>query len=602
MKKITSFIFCLMLFLVSCDQDKTEDTTLPSVEVKQDFSVMLDNFYQGLLVLDPLRATQAGDQRYNSLLPNYLSKTYRDSSIVFYKKFKKQASSFKDPDLSESELMSKAIVIWECDIKLEESKYRTELFPIDQMFSLNLYMGQLGSGSGAQPFKTVEDYENWLKRLEAYVVWLNTAEQNMKEGVRIRYVLPSSLILKIIPQLKSQANENLEENLFYAPIKIFPKTFTKAQKDTLTASYTALMKDKLIPACKNLDNYVSSDYLNAGRTSSGIDAIPNGKKYYKFTIKKYTTTNMSADTIHNIGLREVARILSEMEKIKEAVAYKGDIISFFDFVRNNPKLMPFTKPEQVINNFNKIHHKMQPQLNKLFATKPKAKFEVRRTEAFREASASPQYKPGSFDGTRPGVFYVPIPDASKYNVYMDESVFLHEAIPGHHYQTSLTQENDSLPYFRKNLRYSAYGEGWALYTESLGKELGLYTDPYQYFGMLSAEMHRAIRLVVDTGIHTKGWTRERAIQYSLDNEAVPEARIVSEVERYMANPGQALSYKIGQMKILELRQMAETALGDSFDIKEFHDLILETGCIPLQLMEERVIRWVAMKNTIKETP
>tara|TARA_B000000532_G_C18862319_1_gene404670 strand:- start:1173 stop:1895 length:723 start_codon:yes stop_codon:yes gene_type:complete len=235
---------------------------------------------------------------------------------------------------------------------------------------------------------------------------------------------------------------------------------------------------------------------------------------------------------------------------------------------------------------------MLPYVNNLFELQPKTKFEVRRTEAFREASAAAQYNPGSLDGTRPGIFYVPIPNVKKYNTYSDEDLFLHEAIPGHHYQISLQQENELLPSFRKDLWYSSYGEGWALYAESLGSELGLYKDPYQYFGMLSAEIHRAIRLVVDTGIHSKGWSREKAIEYSLNNEAESKESIISEIERYMANPGQALSYKIGQLKIQELRDNAQKVLGEKFDIKVFHRKILESGCIPLQLLEQKIVNWI----------
>jgi uncharacterized protein (DUF885 family) len=281
-----------------------------------------------------------------------------------------------------------------------------------------------------------------------------------------------------------------------------------------------------------------------------------------------------------------------MEKVKKEVGYKGDIKSFFNYVRTNKKLMPFTEPQQVIANFNAINKRMQPQLKKLFGVVPKSKFEVKRTETFRENSSSAEYNTGSIDGTRPGIFYVPIPDVKTYNTFSDEALFLHEAIPGHHYQCSLQQENSALPSFRKTLWYSGYGEGWALYTESLGKELGLYTDPYQYFGMLGMEMHRAIRLVVDTGMHSKGWTREQAIRYSLDNEAEGEESIVSEIERYMANPGQALAYKLGQLKIMELRAKGTKELGDKFDIIQFHNQILETGCIPLALLEEHINKWI----------
>ncbi len=334
-------------------------------------------------------------------------------------------------------------------------------------------------------------------------------------------------------------------------------------------------------------------YLPAGRETSGFGSLPEGDRIYQTMITFFTTTNMSAEEIHELGLKEVARISSEMEKVKKEVGYKGDLKSFFDFVRNKKELMPFTDPQQVIDNFNAIHLKMEPQLNKLFELKPKTGFEVRRTEAFREKSASAQYNAAPLDGSRPGIFYVPIPNVQEYNSYGDEDLFLHEAIPGHHYQISLQQENQELPDFRKVLWYSSFGEGWALYSESLGKELGLYTDPYQYFGMLGGEMHRAIRLVVDTGLHSKGWTREQAIQYSLDNEAETEASIISEIERYMIMPGQALSYKIGQIKIRQLREKAENELGKNFDIRKFHTEVLEAGCLPLSLLETKIDQWIA---------
>jgi uncharacterized protein (DUF885 family) len=271
--------------------------------------------------------------------------------------------------------------------------------------------------------------------------------------------------------------------------------------------------------------------------------------------------------------------------------------AFFEHVRTRPELMPFADPQHVVANFHAIHRRMQPSLQRLFSLAPKTPFEIRRTESFREASASAEWTYGSLDGARPGIFYVPIPNVKEYNVGQDEALFLHEAIPGHHYQLSLQRENQSLPMFRRVFDASVFSEGWALYCESLGKELGLYTDPYQYFGMLSMEMHRAIRLVVDTGLHAKGWTREQAIEYSLDHEAESEAGIVAEIERYMSWPGQALSYKVGQLKIRELRARAETALGARFDIREFHTKVLESGAMPLKLLEQKIDRWIAERRT-----
>lgn len=586
----------LLVVLVACQKDRSEAEIQDPAEIRSGFSKLLDEYYDGTMALDPLTATSAGDGRFNAVFPNYSSTAYKDSSIAFYSRFKARAEKVESKYLSANDSMSRSVLLWDCNINLERLKFREELFPIDQMWSRNLLMGQFAGGSSAQPFETVEDYENWLKRLDGFVIWLQTAEERMKEGASIRYILPSALILKVLPQLKAMTNKNIDQHLFYTPVKNFPKSFSQEDKDRLEQAYSNMLKERLIPAFISLHDYVSTDYLQAGRNSSGIDGIPNGDQFYQFAIKRYTTTNLSAKEIHQIGLDEVARILSEMEMVKQEVGFKGGIIAFFDHVRDNKKLMPFTTPEQVLENFNSIHNRMKPKLKAYFSEEPKTGFVVKRTEPFREASASAEYNLGSLKDNRPGVFYVPIPDASQYNTYSDESLFLHEAIPGHHYQIALSQENDSLPKFRKILWYSAYGEGWALYAESLGKELGLYQDPYQYFGNLSSEMHRAIRLVVDTGLHAMGWTREQAIQYSLENEAEPKASIISEIERYMANPGQALSYKIGQLKIMELRNRAEQALGKAFDIKEFHHIVLQTGCIPLAILEEQINQWIKLKT------
>lgn len=598
MKKIVLTVLVISALIISCTKEKKE---VSITKENTPFNQLLIDYNEGKLQLDPIAATFAGDNRYNDVFPNFLSDEYQQKSKDFYTNYKAKLKDFKDADLTDSEQMSKAVLDWDCEMALAQGSFKNDLlFPINQMWTVNLTMGQLASGSSAQPFATVKDYTNWLSRLEQYNVWLGSADAKMRRGITEGYVLPKSLIKKIIPQFESLSEVttdgegivDVSNHLFYSPIKKFPESFTEKEKATFIEKYTSILNYKLIPSFKSLTLFLKSEYLSAGRKSSGISEIPDGEAYYNHAIKNYTTTNMTADEIHALGLSEVARILSEMEKVKKEVGFKGTIKEFFNEVRTKKELMPYSTPKEILDHFNAIHKKMKPQLEKLFGNKPKTPFIVKQTEKFREASASAEYNPGSLDGTRPGVFYVPIPDATKYNVVSDESLFLHEAIPGHHYQISLTQENKDLPDFRKTIWYSAYGEGWALYTENLGKELGLYTDPYQYFGMLGAEMHRAIRLVVDTGIHAKGWTREKAIQYSLDNEAESEDGITSEIERYMANPGQALSYKIGQLKIRELRARAKAALGDNFDIREFHNQILETGCIPLALLENKIDKWI----------
>ena len=594
MKKL-AILFIMVVAITSCKNNAAnkEKTNAEPVEAQAAFDSILQNYYEEGLQLNPLSATSAGDNRYNDQMPNFLSDDYKSQLKAYYSIYKKKVNEFDDIELTDNQQMSKAILNWECDINLEGLQFENDLTPINQMWTLQLNIGQLASGASSQPFETVEDYDNWLLRLDGYLDWLASAEDKMEQGITQKFVLPKSLIVKVLPQLQAMMTTNLDEHLFYSPIRNFPESFSETEKMRLKEAYETKITDEIIPAYTKLHSFMSKTYLDAGRDSSGFADLPNGAAYYEHQIKRYTTTNMTADEIHQLGLNEVARIRTEMENIKTQVGYEGTLFSFFDAVRDNPKLMPFKTPEDIIEHFNNIHETMKPQINMLFDIKPKTAFEVRQTEAFRAASASAEYNPGSLDGTRPGIFYVPILDASKYNVFSDESLFLHEAIPGHHYQISLQQENAELPDFRKTLWYSAYGEGWALYSESLGKELGLYTDPYQYFGTLSAEMHRAIRLVVDTGLHAKGWTREEAIKYSKENEAVSLEGITSEIERYMANGGQALSYKIGQLKIRELRAKAEAELGDNFKIGQFHNQVLIYGCVPLTILEKNINTWIA---------
>lgn len=591
MKYLLTFIVISIGFMSCSTSTETSDTqSTPTLDS------LLANYHEERLKLYPIEATMAGDNRYNDLLPNDISQEFRDQIKKFYTQYKTALQTYDRESLSENDQMSYDILMWECDINLEELGFKKYLTPVNQFSAQHLTIGQLASGSSFQPFKTVADYQNWLSRLDAYVVWCDTAIANMKKGMATGYVLPKVLTEKMIPQFKDLAKTPAEENLFYSPIKNFPESFTEEEKSQLTTAYKTMITEKIIPTHKAMTDFLVKEYLPACRTTSGISDTPDGAAFYDHAIKQYTTTTMSAKEIFDLGNQEVARIESEMMAIKDQVGYTGDLKSFFTHLRERKELMPFKTADEVIANFNAIHETMKPNLSKLFSTSPKTPFEVKRTEAFREASASAEYNPGSVDGTRPGIFYVPVPDAKTYNVLSDEDLFLHEAIPGHHYQISLQQEDQSLPEFRKTLWYSAYGEGWALYSESLGKELGLYTDPYQYFGMLSAEMHRAIRLVVDAGMHTQGWTREQAIQFSLDHEAESESSIIAEIERYMSWPGQALSYKIGQLKIRELRAKAESELKDQFNIGEFHTKVLESGCLPLSVLEKKINAWMESKK------
>ena len=587
MKKITTLLFTITasLLLINC---KSEDK-------KQDFTSLTKSYFDDKNALDPLGATQSGQNQYNDQLQFEMTDSYRKAQAAFFEKYQTALNTISKENLSVEEKNSYEIIKWEVEIGKNLLKQPTNLLPVHQFWGTHLTMGQFAGGTSAQPFKTEQDYANFLKRMDKYSVWIDSAMVYMKKGMAKGVVLPKSLTVKLIPQFAKMATPNIEDNLFYSSIKLMPTSFPESIKKDLTAKYTATISNKLIPQYKKMADFLNKEYLPASRTTSGIGSLPFGKDLYAAYVKQWTTTDLTPEAIHELGLKEVARLTAEMEKVKTQVGFKGTLIEFFEEVRNKKELKPFTKPEEVIANFQSIYTRIKPNVDKLFALQPQTKFEIRRTEAFREQTASAEYNQGTADGTRPGIFYVPIPDVANYNMYGDEDLFLHEAIPGHHFQISLQQENKSLPDFRKFNWFGAYGEGWALYTESLGKELGLYQDPYQYFGMLGNEMHRAVRLVVDTGLHAKGWTREEAIKYSLANEAESEASIIPEIERYMAIPGQALSYKIGQLKIMELRKKAETKMGAKFDIKKFHEKVLESGVMPLALLEMKINEWIDQK-------
>ncbi len=607
MKFVPLLLFSLLVCL-SCKENQVQKKASP----KADLDLVFADFYEFKKQINPIEATKAGYKDYNDTIANYISDSYQNLLLEKYTYFLERLAQFDSTEVTPEQWMSLRVMQWDCTIKKEgltnalvtiaSPMYDLpsfELMPLIQIQSLHLYVAQLAGGTSVQPFVTVQDYDNWLNRLNDYLLFLDTAIEKMEEGMAKGVVLPKALTQKMIPQLQEFITADIKMHLFNKPIIVLPDDkFSTADRERLRNAYSQFISEKLIPAYTRLNNFLEDTYLPASRESSGIGYLPNGKETYQYLIRLHTTTNMTADEIHELGKQEVDRILEEMEIVKNQIGFKGDIKAFFNHVRKLPSQMPFKKAEDVILNFNKIKSRVDTKVGQLFDAKPKTGFEVRRTEVFREASASAEYVPGAKDASRPGIFYVPIPDVRTYNKFTDEALFLHEAIPGHHFQLSLQQENKQLPEFLHPESMGVFVEGWALYAESLGKELGLYEDPYQYFGMLSMEMHRAIRLVVDTGLHAKGWTREEAIQYSLDNEAESEAGIIAEIERYMATPGQALSYKIGQLKIRELRSRAEEVLRDDFDIRAFHNQVLNSGSLPLVLLEEKINEWIAVEKSL----
>lgn len=570
------------------------DTSSQKNSGDEDFQIekLFSSYYEKRLHFFPLEATQNGDHRFDDLLPNYITQSYRDTLKAFYSSTLDSLNLFRRENLSDNNQVSYDILKWDMEMAIEGLKFPDHLMPINQFWSLTLTMGQLGSGSGIQPFETSKDYENFLMRIHRFVPWCDTAIANMRKGIKQKIVLPKVLAQKVLPQLKSMITDDVSKSIFHTPIDKFPSSINEAEKADLKVRYEKAIVEEIIPAYSRLADFFEKTYIPACRTTDGINSLSFGKEYYEYEAKLWTTTTLSTDSIFNLGQSEVKRIHEEMEAIRDEVGFKGTLKEFFKFVNTDKKYFPFANDSEVIQGFRKIYEREKPMVNKMFSVQPKTGFQIRETEAFRAASASAEYQQGSGDGKRPGIFYVPILDAKKFNCISMETLFLHEAIPGHHFQVSLQQENTDLPSFRRFIWYGAYGEGWALYCESLGKELGLYTDPIQKFGNLSEEMHRAIRLVVDVGIHLKGWTREQAIQFSLENEAESEADITSEIERYMAIPGQALGYKIGQLKIIALRNEAQKKMGDKFSYADFHNEVLKSGCLPLAILESNISKWM----------
>jgi len=566
-----------------------------AVSASQELSDLANRFIDTSFDLNPMQATSVtGDDRYADKFVVNLTPAFRERESAFLKEMSRALKKIPSAQLTANDRLTYDVLDYQIRQRLDGTKFDFYRTPFNQFYSLPLTMVQFASTQGAQPFRTVKHYEQFLQRLEGFPEWVDAAIANMRDGMQHKVVQPKILMTRVLTQLKTQIVTDPDRSGFMAPVHKFPATVEEADRARLTAAYRQMTADKIIPAFQRLHDFVEKEYLPKCRDSSGLGATPNGAAKYAFLVRQTTTTDMKPEQIHQLGLQEVARIRLEMEKVRSQVGFSGDLQAFIDSIATDPKLRPFKTEEEVIEAYRVIQHKVEPTLEKLFARIPRSKLEIRPEPEITRATAAAHYAIGAPDGSRPGVFYAPVRDATTYTTPKMTSLFLHEALPGHHFQGSLAQESN-LPRARRFTWFTAYGEGWGLYAESLGNELGVYDDPYQYLGMLLAEMHRAIRLVVDTGMHAKGWSREKAVAYSLQNEGGQEADAIQEVERYMAIPGQALAYKIGQLKIRELRTRAEKKLGARFDLKAFHAQILNDGSLPLAVLEKKVNRWMAQQ-------
>ncbi len=553
-----------------------------------------DNFQAGL-ALNPIQATAIGIPGYNDKLPNFLSPEYQEKSRQFGDEWVAKIKNIDRNLLSGQDRLSYDVYMYNAELGKQGEQFPGELIPINQSSNIGSFFAQLGSGQSFQPFKTVEDYDNWLKRIDGGQVIMEQAIKNMQLGIEKGVTQPKALMEKVLPQFEAHIVDDVTKSVFYQPITNMPEDFSDEDKKRLTEAYSLAISEKIVPTYKELYRFIEQDYLPKARTTFGLSEHPNGEAWYNYQLKTFTTTDLTAEEIHQFGLNEVARIRGEMEQVMKEVGFEGTLADWFKYVQTNPEFY-YDNEEELLQGYRDLQDKVNKLLPSMFDIQPKSDYEVKAVEAYRaESAAGASYMPGTPDGSRPGVFYVNTFNLKGQPKFGMETLSIHEAAPGHHFQISLQQEVEGLPMFRRFGGLSVFSEGWALYAESIGKEMGMFSDPMQYYGRLSDEMLRAMRLVVDTGLHAKQWPRQKAIDYMMENSSMADTDVVSEVERYIAWPGQAVSYKVGQREISNMRADAEKRLGDKFDIREFHREVLIDGSLPMPVLKTKINEWVESK-------
>ncbi len=531
----------------------------------------------------PFTASERGLRQYDRVLANDIGEEYRGGMNALCVRYRAELRRIDPSALTEQERLTRDILEHQLDTCIESLAFPWHLLPVNQ--TGRPWPGSfpvVGAGRGRHPFKTVQNYEDFLGRIDGFVTWMDTAIANMRVGIERGVTQPRDAMLKVAPQLDAHIVDDPRASMFYEPIRDFPASFDGETRRALEDKYVAAIRDKIVPAYRRLRAFVHDEYLPRCRTSSGLADLPGGREMYAHAIRSATTTTLTADEIHEIGFREVTRIGREIDQLRAEIAAAGD-----------PEPPPYRTSAELLAAYAVLRASVEAALPAAFGRFPRAGFEIRPIEAFRERAMPSSYEAPSLDGSRLGVFYLNTAELRDGGpAFVNRSLFLHETVPGHHFQLTLQRENAALPGFRRFGWYVAFGEGWALYAEALGAELGLYGNRRDRLGMLYAERFRAFRLVVDTGLHARGWTRQHVIDYlggpTLDN--------VREVERYMVWPGQALGYKIGQLKILAIRKKAEAALGASFDLRAFHDELLRDGAMPISILEAKMDRWIAAKR------
>ena len=546
------------------------------------------DYWEDGLKHQPEFASTLGDKRYNDQISDYSVKAFNDG-LAREQGFLMRLAAIDTTGLTDQEKISRELLLRQITEDQEDAEFKEWEMPVNQMGGIYTTYPQLVAQLS---FDTVKDYDDWIDRLQQIPKAFDQVTANMAVGIEDHRVPPKYLLEKTLEHVTAMANQKAEDSPFALPLKQFPASIKPLEQERIKHDMLAAISQSVLPAYLRFARFLEVSYVPAGRTEPGIWALPDGAKYYKYLIHQSTTTDLTAEQIHQIGLDEVKRDEAEMLAIAQKLEF-ADLASFRASLKANPK-MKAASAETLLAAYRSYLTPMQAKLPQLFGTLPKAKFEVVAVPDYLEKTAAPAYyQEGAPDGSRPGRLFINTYHATDRNLYSVEDIAYHEGLPGHHLQISIAQELQGIPTFRKYQGYTAYQEGWGLYAERLGKDVGFYQDPYSDYGRLEGDIWRAIRLVVDTGVHSQHWTREQMVEYFHAHSNIDDTSIQAEADRYVAWPGQALAYKVGQLKILELRDRAKKALGDKFNIRAFHDQVLDAGALPLDVLSDRIDGWIA---------
>ena len=571
-------------------------TAQQASQASRQLAQLANDFHVARAHYDPLLfATANGDPRYNDQIGMAIAPSVRAKQFATYRQMQKRLAKIPRAQLAVQDQMTLDLLAYELEAALALAPFPEHLLPLNHFDNIPSTLANYAGGSGSQPLGTVKQYQDYLSRVRQLAPWIDQAIANMREGIKQGIVQPKTITQAMLPQMAALRSATPEASVYYSPVTRMPADFSAADKQRLAQGYRAAV-EKLNPALERLVKFLQAEYLPASRDSTGWSALPNGAAWYKARINDSTNLPLTPQEVHELGLKEVARISAQMQTLMGKLGYTGPAQAFPQWVRDNQQFKPFTTEAEVLAEYRRIYDTVQTKLPAYFSLVPKSKLVVDLEPELTRATASDHYTPPAADGSHPGVFWAVVNDPKDYSRTGMASLLLHEGVPGHHFHAALLKEMP-LPDFRmfstENQNNAAYTEGWALYSETLGKDFGLYDDPVWYYGHLNAEMLRAVRLVVDTGMHALGWSREQAIAYMVEKQGVSEARAKNQIERYMVWPAQALSYKVGALKILALRDKAQRVLGDKFSYPAFHAVVLGDGTLPLPLLEARVNAWIA---------